>query len=69
MKIQGRNEMIGMNKNPVSVSPLGGDRWTLLQQTERGIAMNGVYDSPADALAYAAEAGLEVVENVKEEKK
>lgn len=64
-----RNEVIGMNKNPVSVSPLGGDRWTLLQQTERGIAMNGVYDSPEDALAYAVEAGLEVVDSVKDEKK
>lgn len=61
--------MIGMNKNPVSVSPLGGDRWTLLQQTERGIAMNGVYDSPEDARAYAVEADLEIVENVKDEKK
>jgi hypothetical protein len=58
--------MIGENRNPVSVSPLGGDRWTLLQQTERGISMNGVYDSADDALAYANELGLEVVENVKE---
>ena len=61
--------MIGENRNPVSVSPLGGDRWTLLQQTERGISMNGVYDSPADALAYAEELGLEIVENVKESPK
>jgi hypothetical protein len=61
--------MIGKNRNPVSVSPLGGDRWTLLQQTERGISMNGVYDSPADALAYAEELGLEIVENVKESPK
>lgn len=61
--------MIGMNNTPVSVSPLGGDRWTLLQWTERGIAMNGVYDSPADALAYAVEAGLEVVDNVKDQKR
>jgi hypothetical protein len=58
--------MIGENRNPVSVSPLGGDRWTLLQQTERGISMNGVYDSADDALAYANELGLQVVENVKE---
>jgi hypothetical protein len=58
--------MIGENRNPVSVSPLGGDRWTLLQQTERGISMNGVYDSADDALAHANELGLEVVENVKE---
>lgn len=61
--------MIGMNNNPVSVSPLGGDRWTLLQQTERGISMNGVYNSPEDARAYAVEAGLEVVDSVKDEKK
>jgi hypothetical protein len=58
--------MIGENRNPVSVSPLGGDRWTLLQYTERGISMNGVYDSPEDALAYAKKLDLEVVENVKE---
>jgi hypothetical protein len=61
--------MIGENRNPVSVSPIGGSRWTLLQQTKQGVAMNGVYDSPADALAYAEELGLEIVESVKEEKK
>jgi hypothetical protein len=61
--------MIGENRNPVSLAPLGSDKWTLLQQTTRGISMNGVYDSPADALAYAEELKLEIVESVKEDKK
>lgn len=62
------SEMIGKNRNPVSVSSIGGSRWTLLQQTDRGVAMNGVYNSPDDALDYAAELGLEVVDEIEEKK-
>lgn len=60
--------MIGKNRNPVSVSSIGGGRWTLLQQTDRGVAMNGVYDTEESALAYAEELGLEIVDAIEEKK-